>query len=504
MRKSIKSFIAVFILVLGVFQLSTVAFSKTNIPSATSDFYVNDFANVFSTDEKTRLMDNAITLSDEHDGIQVVVTTVESLDGNTIENYALEMYNLYGIGKDDMGLLILLSTGDRQIRIEVGKAMESYINDSKAGRFIDKYAIPSLKENKFDEGLINLQEALINQIVTDIENENTENVQSSDSKTNLDFLSILGTLLVICIVVVIIVLIVILVRKVIAKSREKQQTIDTLTKQLETSKQNAIEIRNTSTKEINKLQRKIDNLSEDKNRLICNYQSLEDKYKTLEDRYERVKILYPTADKDVTDMIEEEIHQRDIALAKEVDLVIQKVIDLSASKDIVSELDNAKACYSRLNQKQQSYVRSDINRLEQLYNESFRLKQEYDRMIEEERRKKLASVAIASITAIISCISIGKAKHLKKLKKAKSIYDNLDSGSRSYFDKSVADKLDKLYREAKRDKEEEEEAECRRKRREEEERRRRMQSSSHSSFGSSSHYGGFGGHSGGGGASRGF
>lgn len=504
MRKSIKSFIAVFILVLGVFQLSTVAFAKTNIPSATSDFYVNDFANVFSTDEKTRLMDNAITLSDEHDGIQVVVTTVESLDGDTIENYALEMYNLYGIGKDDMGLLILLSTGDRQIRIEVGKAMESYINDSKAGRFIDKYAIPSLKENKFDEGLINLQEALINQIVTDIENENTENVQSSDSKTNLDFLSILGTLLVICIVVVIIVLIVILVRKVIAKSREKQQTIDTLTKQLETSKQNAIEIRNTSTKEINKLQRKIDNLSEDKNRLICNYQSLEDKYKTLEDRYERVKILYPTADKDVTDMIEEEIRQRDIALAKEVDLVIQKVIDLSASKDIVSELDNAKACYSRLNQKQQSYVRSDINRLEQLYNESFRLKQEYDRMIEEERRKKLASVAIASITAIISCISIGKAKHLKKLKEAKSIYDNLDSGSRSYFDKSVADKLDKLYREAKRDKEEEEEAERRRKRREEEERRRRMQSSSHSSFGSSSHYGGFGGHSRGGGASRGF
>lgn len=504
MRKSIKSFITVFLLVLGVFQLSTVAFAKTNIPSATSDFYVNDFANVFSTDEKTRLMDNAITLSDEHDGIQVVVTTVESLDGDTIENYALEMYNLYGIGKDDMGLLILLSTGDRQIRIEVGKAMESYINDSKAGRFIDKYAIPSLKENKFDEGLINLQEALINQIVTDIENENTENVQSSDSKINLDFLSILGTLLVICIVVVIIVLIVILVRKVIAKSREKQQTIDTLTKQLETSKQNAIEIRNTSTKEINKLQRKIDNLSEDKNRLICNYQSLEDKYKTLEDRYERVKILYPTADKDVTDMIEEEIRQRDISLAKEVDLVIQKVIDLSASKDIVSELDNAKACYSRLNQKQQSYVRSDINRLDQLYNESFRLKQEYDRMIEEERRKKLASVAIASITAIISCISIGKAKHLKKLKEAKSIYDNLDSGSRSYFDKSVSDKLDKLYREAKRDKEEEEEAERRRKRREEEECRRRMQSSSHSSFGSSSHYGGFGGHSGGGGASRGF
>lgn len=500
MRKSIKGFIAIFIIVLGIYFLPTTTLAKINIPSATSDFYVNDFANVFSPDEKARLMNNAVSLSNEHNGIQVVITTVESLEGDTIENYALEMYNQYGIGKDDMGLLILLSTGDRQIRIEVGKAMESYINDSKAGRFIDKYAIPSLKENKFNEGLINLQEALISQIVTDLENETTENFHSSNSKTNLDFLSILGSLLVICIIVVIIVLIVILVRKVISKSKEKQQTIETLTKQLERSKQNAIEIRNTASKEINMLQEKIDSLSEDKNRLTSNYQTLEDKFKTLADRYERVQYLYPTADKDVTDMIEEEIRQRDITLAKEVDLVIQKVINLSASKDIVFALDNAKTCYSRLNQVQQSYVKSDINKLEQLYNESFHLKQEYDRMMEEERKRKLASVAVASITSIISCISIGKAKHLKKLKEAKSIYDNLDSGSRLYFDKSVADKLDKLYREAKRDKQEEEEAE----RREEEERRRRIQSSSHSSFGSSSHYGGFGGHSGGGGASRGF
>lgn len=504
MRKSIKSFIALFTLILGVFLTSTMTFAKTNIPSATSDFYVNDFAGIFSADEKTRLMDNAVTLSDEHDGIQVVVTTIESLDGDAVENYALEMYNQYGIGKDDMGLLILLSTGDRQIRVEVGKAMESYINDSKAGRFIDNYAIPSLKENKFNEGLINLQEALISEITTAIENQTTSDI-SSTSKTSFDFLSILGALLAICIVVGIIDLIVILVSKIIAKSREKQQTIDNLTKQLEKSKQDAIQIRANANKDIDVLQRQIDNLSKDKIQLSSNYQSLESRYTTLEDRYERVQSLYPTADKDVTDMIEEETRQRDMALAKEVDEVIQKVINLSASKDILSELVEARAYYSRLSQKQKSYVQSDINKLNYLYDESSRLKKEYDRIMEEERKKKSAAMAVASITAIISCISIGKAKNLKKLKEAKSIYDNLDLGARSYFDKSVSDKLDKLYKEAKRDKEEEEEAERRRKRREEEERRRRMQSSSsHSNFGSSSHYGGFGGHSGGGGASRGF
>ena len=497
MRKSIKSFIAVLILILGVFQASAV-FAKDNIPSATSDFYVNDFANIFSADEKTRLMDNAVKLSDEHNGIQVVVTTVESLNGDTIENYALNMYNLYGIGKDDMGLLILLSTGDRQIRVEVGKAMEAYITDAKAGRFIDKYAIPSLKENKFDEGLINLQEAVISQIVANIES--TENVQTSDSKTNLNFLSILVTIFVIGIIVGIIVLIVIFIRKIIAKGREKQQKIDSLTNQLEASQQNIIQIKNTNKADINKLQGKINDLLEEKEKLNFNYQCLEDKYEKLEDRYKRVQILYPTADKDVTNMIEEEIRQRDIKLAEETDLIIQNVIGLSASKDIVSKLANAISYYSRLNDRQRGYVQSNISKLKQLYNESLHLKEEYDKKVEEERKKKLAASAVSSVVAIISCINFGKSSNLRKLKEAKAIYENLESGARSYFDKSVADRLEELYRQAKRDKEEEEEEERRRRRRREEE----EWQSSYSSFGSSSGYDGFGGSSGGGGASRGF
>ena len=161
MKKSVRTLVAFIFILLFSLSISSLSFAETIIPSATSDFYVNDFAGVFSDDEKSQLMNKAVKLSDEYGGIQIVVTTVESLDGNTIESYAFEMYNRYGIGKDDMGLLILLSTGDRQIRVEVGKAMEAYITDSKAGRFIDKYAIPSLKENKFNEGLINLQEALI-------------------------------------------------------------------------------------------------------------------------------------------------------------------------------------------------------------------------------------------------------------------------------------------------------------------------------------------------------
>lgn len=74
------------------------------------------------------------------------------------------MYNQYKIGKEDKGLLILLSVDDRDIRIEVGAGLEEYINDAKAGRLMDTYAIPKLKEDKFSEGLIQLQEGTIKEI----------------------------------------------------------------------------------------------------------------------------------------------------------------------------------------------------------------------------------------------------------------------------------------------------------------------------------------------------
>ena len=99
MRKSLKNFGVTFLaLFLMLFQFSTIVFAKTNIPQATDEFYVNDFANVLSDEEEKLLLDKAVTLAEESDGIQVVLSTVESLDGNSIENYALEMYNQYKIG----------------------------------------------------------------------------------------------------------------------------------------------------------------------------------------------------------------------------------------------------------------------------------------------------------------------------------------------------------------------------------------------------------------------
>lgn len=161
----------IILLVLGFLFIPTCVFAKIKVPTQTNEFYVNDFADVLTDSQEKELVEKAKSYADNNNGIQVVITTVKSLDGETLEYYAHDMYNQYGIGKDDMGVLILLVTQDRDVRMEIGTAMEAHINDAKAGRLIDKYAIEHFKNNEFAEGLIELQDGTLKEITAMINGE---------------------------------------------------------------------------------------------------------------------------------------------------------------------------------------------------------------------------------------------------------------------------------------------------------------------------------------------
>ncbi|MBR2846579.1 MAG: TPM domain-containing protein [Clostridia bacterium] len=133
---------------------------SAEIPSPGSN-YANDYANVLSPATEEHINKTSKTYSG--DGTQVVVVTVTSLDGMDIETYSNRLFRSWGIGNADKdnGLLILVSTGDREIRIEVGRGLEGTFNDAKCGRLIDEYAIPYLKDNNYDAGIKNLYDMII-------------------------------------------------------------------------------------------------------------------------------------------------------------------------------------------------------------------------------------------------------------------------------------------------------------------------------------------------------
>lgn len=500
MKKTMKTLASLLIVVVVLATTMLPAFAKATIPEATTDFYVNDFANVFTEEQKSTLMANAVTLANENNGVQVVITTVKSLEGEPAADYAYEMYNKYGIGKDDMGLLILLATEDREIRVEVGKAMEGYISDSKAGRFIDKYAISYLAENKFAEGLISLQTAFVEEIKTQIASEK-DGAATPKADKKIDFTPFLWVVAIVLCAGITVFFVIYIIKKI----KEEKEYVEELKTNLCNAEDMLDKTNEQYKSEKRSLQSKLD-FSESEN------EQLKEQLKEAREKHERVLKIYPDADRRVQEMIRAEEIEQDKRAAKAVDDMISKVVDLSPSKDLIDDFKAVISAYDDLTIEQEDYVTGDISSVKEKYRKSVELWTEHQRKLELERearlreeRKERASSVTKQILAIIAGISIARACHVSVLKNAMGLYDGLDYETQKFVDHSVIDKLKTLLSDAQRDEEEEEAAE----------RRRRHNSysstpsfggyrGSSSSFGGRSSFGGFGGRSGGGGAGRRF
>lgn len=155
-------------------MLCLPAAAKTEYPKPTTDFFVNDFAGCLSSDDAAYMQSLGEALY-KATKAQVVVVTVESLDGESIEDYAIGLGREWGIGdeKTDSGVLLLLSSGDREVRIEVGYGLEGRLTDGKTGRILDNYAMPYLRNNDFSTGLRQAYAALVNEVYAEYGMETT-------------------------------------------------------------------------------------------------------------------------------------------------------------------------------------------------------------------------------------------------------------------------------------------------------------------------------------------
>ncbi len=158
--KIICCIISLFILSISVFPVAAA-----EIPSPTSDFYVNDYADVLSEEAEQEIQNHAVSLANETTA-QVCVLTIDSLDGEDISEYSVKVFRAWGIGDKDAnnGVLILLSVGDREMWITTGYGVEGTLTDVRLGQFRDTYAIPHYSNDDFDEGTLQLFNAIVNEL----------------------------------------------------------------------------------------------------------------------------------------------------------------------------------------------------------------------------------------------------------------------------------------------------------------------------------------------------
>lgn len=158
--KKVKKIICLILLFLLLFSIRTVG-----VVSPTKDFFVNDYADILTEETKNCIIQTNLELQQKI-GAQIVVITVKSLEGKSIEEYATEVFRKFGIGDSEKnnGVLMLCSTEERLFRIEVGYGLEETLTDGKTGRIQDEYIIPYLRNNNYDEGIKNGFSAILEEI----------------------------------------------------------------------------------------------------------------------------------------------------------------------------------------------------------------------------------------------------------------------------------------------------------------------------------------------------
>jgi uncharacterized protein len=129
---------------------------------------VVDQANVISAATRTAL-DQKLADLESKSGIQLVVATVNSLEGQEIEPYANELFRTWKLGEKDKnnGVLLLVAPNERRVRIEVGYGLEGTLTDALSKVIITNAITPRFKAGDFSDGVTRGVDDIITVLTTD-------------------------------------------------------------------------------------------------------------------------------------------------------------------------------------------------------------------------------------------------------------------------------------------------------------------------------------------------
>lgn len=161
--RNFKVRIAVILALIAVVSLNICSLAA-EIPSHTDEFFINDYANVIDSETENYIYEKGKAYN-SGGGPQIVVLTMDSIDGDSVENFSIETAREWGIGSkdEDNGVLILLVMDTRDIRIEVGYGLEGVLNDGKCGRFIRR-ATDMLSSGDYSGGIKQIYDDVIGEL----------------------------------------------------------------------------------------------------------------------------------------------------------------------------------------------------------------------------------------------------------------------------------------------------------------------------------------------------
>lgn len=155
--------------------LPVVAWAQ-DMPQPQSDT-LSDFAGVLSERQAADLT-TTLKQARSETGVQIVVVVMDARAdyggaGQSIETYAKNLFNAWGIGdkKRNDGILVLVARQDREMRIALGSGYDA-VYDGLAQRVIDREMLPEFRNGRYPEGIQAGVQAVIDRLARPFANHN--------------------------------------------------------------------------------------------------------------------------------------------------------------------------------------------------------------------------------------------------------------------------------------------------------------------------------------------
>jgi uncharacterized protein len=151
---------------LAVLVCGGLAVLAANFPPLTGR--VVDQANIIAAATRSAIEPKLVDLESKS-GIQLVVATVSSLQGEEIEPYANKLFRAWKLGEKtrNNGVLLLVAPNERRVRIEVGYGLEGTLTDALTKIIITNAIAPRFKAGDFSGGVARGVDDIITVLTTD-------------------------------------------------------------------------------------------------------------------------------------------------------------------------------------------------------------------------------------------------------------------------------------------------------------------------------------------------
>lgn len=133
------------------------------IVGQSESFYAADYANVLSSSTEQMIINYNGALEQQCQGAQIVVVTVDYLDGMTTDAYAYQLFNSWGVGSSEYnnGMLLLLAVQENKAWLAYGLGLNSALSSQSVDAMLDEYFWTDFDNGDYDAAVTKLFNALL-------------------------------------------------------------------------------------------------------------------------------------------------------------------------------------------------------------------------------------------------------------------------------------------------------------------------------------------------------